>query len=234
MIVSKDRIIDIGTANGIWALEMATTYMDAEVIGIDLRAPPSAQQAAAPKNLRYIESNVNEGLPLPDESVDFIFQRSMGHAIQKDTWPKLLREMWRVLRPGGCIELIEADMWHHNPGPVQQAFDTFMQEQCQEWGLDFTFTENLRSIIDEAGFQEVDQRTLDVPIGEWPKDPELKQFGFINKEIQKAYLRNRKTFYLSSWGISSDDYEMAIQEVMEEFEEYHGFTRFNCWIARKV
>ena len=62
---------------------------------------------------------------------------------------------------------------------------------------------------------------------------ELKQFGFINKEIQKAYLRNRKAFYITKWGITPDDYELAVQEVLAEFEDYHGFTRYNCWTAKK-
>lgn len=62
---------------------------------------------------------------------------------------------------------------------------------------------------------------------------ELKQYGFINKETQKAYLRNRKQFYVSAWGIAPEDYDLAVQEVMDEFEEYHGFSRFNSWVAKK-
>ena len=62
---------------------------------------------------------------------------------------------------------------------------------------------------------------------------ELKQFGFINKETKKAYLRNRKQELISKWGIPAEDYDLATQEIMEEFEEYHGFSRYACWIAKK-
>ena len=62
---------------------------------------------------------------------------------------------------------------------------------------------------------------------------ELKQFGFINKETKKAYLRNRKQELINKWGIPAEDYDLAIQEIMEEFEEYHGFSRYACWIAKK-
>ena len=55
-------------------------------------------------------------------------------------------------------------------GPVQNAFDTFMQEQCTEWGLDFVFTESLGTKIEETGFENLEYRQLDIPIGEWPKD----------------------------------------------------------------
>ncbi|CAO3700764.1 unnamed protein product [Rhizopus microsporus] len=63
---------------------------------------------------------------------------------------------------------------------------------------------------------------------------ELKQFGFINKEIQKAFLRNRKSIYISKWSVTPDDYDLAVQELMAEFEDYRGFTRFNCWTAKKI
>lgn len=62
---------------------------------------------------------------------------------------------------------------------------------------------------------------------------DLKQFGFINKEIQKACLRNRKSLYMSTWGVESEDYDLAVQEMLTEFEEYHGFTRYNSWTAKK-
>lgn len=104
-----------------------------------------------------------------------IFQRNMGQSIQKDQWPHVLNEMLRVLRPGGTIELVEADLWHHNPGPVQRAFDEFYQQQCTELGLDFAFTEVVEKELDAIGFTELDQRTLDVPIGEWPQDSGKKK-----------------------------------------------------------
>ncbi|KAG2232050.1 hypothetical protein INT48_009398 [Thamnidium elegans] len=210
-------IVDVGTGNGIWALEMASEQLNCKVIGLDLRPP--AEQQGKPKNLNYHEADITETWPLESESVDYIFQRNMGQSIQKDQWPHVLNEMLRVLKPGGTIELVEADLWHHNPGPVQRAFDEFYQQQCTELGLDFAFTEVIEKELDSIGFSELDLQ--------------LKQFGFINKEIQKAYLRNRKSFYISKWGVTPEDYELAVQEIMTEFEEYHGFSRFNCWIAKK-
>ncbi|KAI7861296.1 hypothetical protein BDF14DRAFT_1771411 [Spinellus fusiger] len=158
----------------------------------------------------------------------------MGQLIMKDQWKHVLSEMQRVLKPNGYIELVEPDLWHHNPGPVQQALDEFIQGQCDSIGYDFYFTRFLQEHMEEAGFKGIDHRTLDIPSGEWPAEGELKQFGFINKEIQKAYLKNSKTLYVPKWGITPEEYDLAVQEVLEEFEEYQGFTRFNCWISHKM
>lgn len=230
-IEESTTIVDVGTGNGIWALEMAAEKPTWKVIGLDVR-PPSEQQSK-PENLNFYEADITEIWPLESGSVDYIFQRSMGQSLQKGQWDHVLKEMLRVLKPGGVIELVEADLWHHNPGPVQKAIDEFYQVQCTENGLDFAFTETIEKELETVGFTDLDHRTLDIPIGEWPQDAELKQFGFINKEIQKAYLRNRKGFFVSNWGITPDDYEIAVQEVLAEFEDYHGFSRFNCWIAKK-
>ncbi|KAG1054891.1 hypothetical protein G6F46_003463 [Rhizopus delemar] len=224
-------IVDSGTGNGIWALEIAAEYTHSKVIALDLKPP--TQEQGKPPNLFYKEADITKPWPIESNSVDFVFQRSMGHVIPKEHWHQLISEMYRVLKPGGTIELTESDLWHHNPGPMQRAFDEFFESQCDENGIDYRITETINKKIELVGFKELNHFTLDVPIGEWPEDEELKQFGFINKEIQKAFLRNRKDIYLSKWGMSSDDYDLAVQDMLNEFEEYKGFTRFNCYTAKK-
>ena len=173
--------------------------------------------------------------------------------IKQDQWPKVLEEIFRVLKPGGYVELLEVEVCHHNPGPVQQAFENFFKEQCKELKLDLNFAETMMTHLQELGFVEIEKRVLDIPIGEWPSEGgtkismmpksmlklitvytlELKQCGFINKEIQKALLKLKKDAYVPKWGISPADYDLAVNEVLDEFEEYQSFSRFNCWIARK-
>ncbi|KAI8059939.1 S-adenosyl-L-methionine-dependent methyltransferase [Gilbertella persicaria] len=230
-IQSPKVIVESGTQNGIWALEMATQYTDSQVLGLDLKPP--ALQPGSPSNLRYNQTNITESWPMNDNSIDFIFQRNMYLSVQKDQWPSLLEEMFRVLKPGGYIELLEAEIWYHNPGPVQQAFQTFFRDQCKELELDLDFAESLSTLLEEKGFESIEKRVLDIPVGEWPTEPELKQFGFINKEIQKASLKNKKGAYVPKWGISPAEYDLAVNEVLGEFEDYQSFSRYNCWIARK-
>ncbi|KAG1098769.1 hypothetical protein G6F42_017936 [Rhizopus arrhizus] len=224
-IESPKVIVEAGTANGIWALEMATQYKESQVLGLDLKPP--AFQHGNPTNLRYNQTNCNSSF------LCSVFQRNMYLHIQKDQWPKVLHEMFRVLKPGGYIELIEADMWHHNPGPVQIAFQTFYKDQCKLLDLDLEIADSLDAIIVEKGFELVEKRALDIPIGEWATEPELKQYGFINKEIQKALLKNKKATYVPKWGISPAEYDLAVSEVLDEFEQFKSFSRFNVWIARK-
>ncbi|CAO3658223.1 unnamed protein product [Rhizopus stolonifer] len=223
-------IIDSGTGNGIWALEIAAEYSQSKVIALDLRSP---EQQGKPDNLTFTEADITQPWPIESNSIDFVFQRSMGHVISEQHWNQLLNEIYRVLKPEGRVELIESDLWHHNPGPMQKAFHEFLETQYSDNGIDFKITEKIPKEIEAVGFQQIEHRSLDIPIGEWPQDEELKQFGFINKEIQKAFLRNRKGIYMTQWGLTSDDYDTAVQDMMNEFEEYRGFTRFNCWTAKK-
>lgn len=45
-------ILDIGTGNGIWALEIAAEQSKANIIGLDIRPPAELQ--GKPKNLTYM------------------------------------------------------------------------------------------------------------------------------------------------------------------------------------
>ncbi|KAG1444672.1 hypothetical protein G6F56_010200 [Rhizopus delemar] len=93
----------------------------------------------------------------------------MGNIILKNQWQHVLSEMHRVLKQGGFIELVETDLWHHNPGPVQTAFDEFHQSQSTEKEMDFKFTESLNQELEQI-FEQVEHRTVDIPIGEWPQE----------------------------------------------------------------
>lgn len=61
-------IIDVGTGNGIWALEMANQYPTVQVLGLD-RLLPNDQQNG-PDNLRFVQTDVTESWPMSDNAVD--------------------------------------------------------------------------------------------------------------------------------------------------------------------
>ncbi|KAI7856169.1 S-adenosyl-L-methionine-dependent methyltransferase [Circinella umbellata] len=211
---------------------MASQHSQAQVIGFDVRLPPE-QTMTNLKNLRFVRMDIHDTWPLSDNTVDLIFQRSMAQHIKRSQWKSLLEEMFRVLKPGGYLELLELDPYCHNPGPVQKTFEEFAKTYWEELDIDFGFIGTIGEQLEQVGFEIQEEKELDIPIGEWPEESELKQFGFINKETKKAYLRNRKVDLINKWGIPAEDYDLAIQEIMDEFEEYHGFSRYTCWIVKK-
>ncbi|KAI9022992.1 S-adenosyl-L-methionine-dependent methyltransferase [Phycomyces nitens] len=224
-------ILDIGTGNGIWAFEMAAEYRDAKVIGLDLLPP--TRQLGCPENLYYIQSDIHHPWPIASSSIDRIHQRDMGQMIQGRQWARVLQEMYRVLKPGGTIELVESDLWYHNPGPMQQTLRGYLESYYIALGLDVDYIQGLGQWIVQAGFGPPEVRTLDLPIGEWSKDGDLKQFGFIHRETQKAWLKNKKSFHITRWNITSEQYDHAIQEVLDEWDSYHSYSRYHCWVATK-
>ncbi|KAI8986469.1 S-adenosyl-L-methionine-dependent methyltransferase [Pilobolus umbonatus] len=230
-IDSPKVIIESGTGNGIWALEMAAEHKSSQIIGIDIKPP--AYNISCPPNLCFNQSDITESWPMNNNSVDFIFQRNMYLCIMKEQWPKVLAEMFRVIKPGGYIELVETELWSHNPGPVQKAFISFYKDQCVSLNVDLDVDESIGTCLEETGFVDIEKTYIDIPIGEWPADSESRKYGFINKEIQKAMLKNKKHSYVPKWGISPNDYDVAVSEVLDEYEEFHSFSRFICWIAKK-
>ena len=82
---------------------MATNYPNAKITGIDVSSIQPLQVKS--KNFTFIQGNIFEGLPFADDYFDFVYQRFLAPAIPKDKWPFVIRELTRVLKPGGYLEV---------------------------------------------------------------------------------------------------------------------------------
>lgn len=103
-----ERVVDVGCGAGIDSIIAARMVApDGEVIGVDMtpamleRARTSAREANV-TNLR-LESGYAEALPVPDEWADVVISNGVMNLFPD----KLsgLREMARVLKPGGRLQI---------------------------------------------------------------------------------------------------------------------------------
>jgi len=75
-----------------------------ELVGVDLSAPYLAKAAEAVPSARLIEANA-EALPLEDGSADAVVSIYLFHELPPKARVAALKEMARVLKPGGRLIL---------------------------------------------------------------------------------------------------------------------------------
>jgi ubiquinone/menaquinone biosynthesis C-methylase UbiE len=106
------ELIDCGCGEGTITVGLAEFVAPGQVVGVDLApgAIERARQRAADRgvmNVRF-EAGSIYALPFPDASFDAVFSHALfEHLTDK---PKALRELWRVLKPGGLVGLRSPDL----------------------------------------------------------------------------------------------------------------------------
>ncbi|HVU70901.1 MAG TPA: class I SAM-dependent methyltransferase [Ktedonobacteraceae bacterium] len=105
-LTRANRILDLACGPGGWAQEVAYTYRDVEVIGIDISQRMIAYANAQARvqnreNVHFQVGNILEPLPFPDSSFDLINARLIVGFMKAQDWPRLMSECFRLLRPGG-------------------------------------------------------------------------------------------------------------------------------------
>ncbi|KAJ5818158.1 hypothetical protein N7474_003749 [Penicillium riverlandense] len=151
------RVLDIGTGTGIWAIDFADSFPSAEVIGTDLSP---IQPSWIPPNLRFLVDDAeSQWLFSATRPFDFIHARDLGGAIAD--WPRLLRQAREHLRPGGWVELqefevtLKCDDESMRLAPTLCEFLGRLHQASEAFHRPMNIAEGHRQRLIEAGFEEV-------------------------------------------------------------------------------
>ncbi len=172
-----ERVIDVATGPG--ALTLAAARRGAEVVGTDFSAGMVARlgERIAEANLTNASARVMDGqaLELPDESFD-VGLAMFGLIFFPD--PHLgLRELYRVLKPGGRVvvgawtDLERFDLWHLLMGAAATASPEFEAPREPPIWLCFEDPEVFEAALRGAGFGDIDirrsKRDWTLPSPDW-------------------------------------------------------------------
>jgi ubiquinone/menaquinone biosynthesis C-methylase UbiE len=165
-------LLDLGCGPGEWALEAAPHFPKGQVVGVDISEMmlnyarySSTQKGLA--NLRFQHMDARQPLTFPDASFDLIHMRFLVGFMTTPLWPHLLRECWRLLRPGGILCHIEPECVVVTTSPALARYSTMVVQAMRQMDQCFTPSGDLFGItimqprlLAQAGFEEIQQESF--------------------------------------------------------------------------
>jgi SAM-dependent methyltransferase len=220
------EILDAGCGTGQWAYELCAEFPRALVVGFDLE--PSKRPW--PPAYRCVRGNLLQGLPFADDQFDFVHQRALISGVPVDSWPSVCRDLVRVARPGGWVELVECPPWFESAGPVTQRICAMLQRLLLARGLDSAgvVVAALDDHLVRSGLVEVRRRDLDLRVGEWGG-----RVGSLMATDCRALFFRLAAAFEAAFGIADHEYRELVTAMQYEWEQYHTTYRFVFAVGRK-
>ncbi|OJJ34531.1 hypothetical protein ASPWEDRAFT_185016 [Aspergillus wentii DTO 134E9] len=235
---SPQKMLDIGTGTGIWAMEVADEFPSAEVTGVDLSP---IQPGWVPPNVSFIIDDVEQDWSFPNDSFDFIHVRCLAGSLRN--WPQFLKECYDHLKPGGKIELAECRT-HMDCDDSSYPEDCYTRKWIAEFnrishknGLIFDLFPEYQGMLKEATFENINVVEQVCPIGTWPKDRRLKDIGryFRLQFLEGAVDSYSMALFTRLGGWSKEEVEVLLAHVRTEIKEnkMHVYTHCSFATAQK-
>ncbi|KAJ1551614.1 hypothetical protein HK405_014187, partial [Cladochytrium tenue] len=207
----------------------------------------SYERKAVPPNLAFGQENVLTGLscaffrfqelqayavrPLifivPDNTFDFVYQRLLFLAIPRDKWPAVIKELARVTKPGGYIQVVEAPVrgFYYNPAKAAEVKEAYLEngafgtiyhhlrEMIASRGADPLAGERLAGLCAEAGLVDIVEKKGSLPFG-W-NGP----IGKLCLADVRGIFAGLKPFVLSKARMTDEEYEQLCIDAAKDSEE---------------
>ena len=104
------RVLEVGCGTGTLSMMIQRLYPEVEVVGLDPDPKALARakrKATSEKKSIQFDQGFADELPYPERSFDRIFSAFVFHHLSSDERVPMLREVRRVLKPGGEFHMLD-------------------------------------------------------------------------------------------------------------------------------
>ncbi|TGO41073.1 hypothetical protein BHYA_0027g00510 [Botrytis hyacinthi] len=231
-IENPQRVLDVGTGTGIWAIDFADQYPSSHVVGCDLSP---IQPGWIPPNLEFEIDDVEDTWRY-SQKFDFIHIRSLGGSIA--SWPHLLDQARDNLNEGGFIELVDFEYHGYSDdgtgelAPSFQKWQAGLDEASRLFGRDLNVAMKFKDWLEEAGFEAVVERHWRLPMAPWARDRRNKEIGlYMQQNMLDATVAYGMAHFTRVLGWSPEEYQVLAAGVRNEFKDPRVHNWCNMYIV---
>nr|BAP58881.1 methyltransferase [Alternaria alternata] len=239
----QPRILDVGCGTGIWAIDMADKYLNAEVLGLDLVNIQPENPRRIPPNLRFrVPRDYESPWTLGEDSWDLIHLRMACGSVT--SWPELYQKIFSHLKPGtGWIEHIEIDMEprcdDHTlpPDSMLTKWYGWLADATHRVSRPIAYEHRTRQLLQQAGFIDIQETVIRVPYNTWPNDPHQKDIGRwynlgLTEGLEALTIAPLTRVY--QWDLNAH-VRPVLESVRREIcnRKIHAYNNIHIWTARR-
>ncbi|CAO3649558.1 unnamed protein product [Mucor hiemalis] len=225
---SDIKVLDVGCGSGSWIMDMILDYPKCDYQGCDIVQVTNTNITS---RFKFSYGNVLEGLDFPDNTFDFVHMRLFILALREVEWPVAIKEILRVTKPGGIIQLLEFDLKMTGGGNVaiEKAMNG-IHSACKARGQDPRIALQLERMVSEnenAEVIQVDYRSIDMT----SNTNAAKKFLWDWREGIKSML----PVLGPRIGLEDEDKQQVfLQELCEGLVSSEAYTYMNAIAAKKL
>ena len=221
------EVLDVGTGTGTWAIEFAEEHSSAEVTGVDLSP---VQPAFIPPNCQFVVDDIEYDWAY-GKTFDFIHGRFLSMGIRD--WPRVFRQSFQFVKPGGWVEYQEAELTFPTdpnspkPNPEMSSLSDDVIEAARKIGVDVRQAHGWKTAIEAAGFINHQMVEMRWPLGAWGKDAKEVSLGKMNRRNMLNGIEGLSLAYLVR--IRGDD-AAEVQKRLEKVKAEINDSEVHMWM----
>lgn len=188
-----------------------------------------------PDNVTF---SVGSVLALPEgweKKFHIVHQRLLNAALKASEWPVAVRELYRVLQPGGWVQLGEIQEWPASLGR-ESAIGRHMRAHLKflrSREIDIDVGRGLSDLLRDAGFVNISAKIVQIPMGKsWGP------LGIDGSRNLEGVLRAAKIPMMSDGGFGAaateEEYDKLVDDVVKEWDVIEGYSQtYNIVYAQR-
>ncbi|CAG8801080.1 42105_t:CDS:2 [Gigaspora margarita] len=140
--------------------KVATEYPNSKFYAVDFTTKDLNDD-----NITFINCDIHQTLPFPDNEFDYVFSRNKTEFFSKELFQGYLFEIFRVLKPEGWLEIVHSLYANDDGGIISKRVDEIISWH-KERGIDFDLLTQLEDYLEMTGKAEfISSQIAKIPLG---------------------------------------------------------------------